>query len=398
MRRRLRLALPSLASGGSRALQLGVLFVLLATAVPGERATLVAGFGVLSAFAIFTDSGASPYLLQTAPDRLGRAVHVRATLFHLGLSAAGATAALAIVAVSPGSQVGSWVVLAALAVSGVGDSVMRTTRAPLLVQRRDAAFATPEAALVAVKAPFLLWALLAGSPSPLIGLAPVSVAVLVVTFLRVRRGLMIGGVLPRRLYAHILEFGVSGSLSSLYSQAPLVVGTLILGVGPAEPLAVAYRLVQPLEFLPATVAAQLMPRLRAGDARTAPWLAVFAGSGAVVAVTTILLLPALDALAGGAIVASVYVVVAASAVPKFANYLLVAVAMARGFILQRLLATAVVAVVAVTASVLAAVFAGAVAIAWVTVGCELLLFALLGTLLMTAMHRSAVTVGREVAA
>lgn len=379
MTRMLRLALPVLAAGGSRGVQLGVLLVLLVAATGDDRATLVSGFAVLSAFAIFTDSGSSPYLLQTAPERLGRALHIRATGFHLALAAAGAAAALGTIALSPGSHVGSWTVLIGLAVSGVCDSVMRTTRAPLLVQRRDAAYAAPEAALTILKLPLLVWALVASTPVPLAGLGAVSAVVLLVTFVQARRGLATGVPVPRRVYVHILEFGVSGSLSSLYSQAPLVVATLILGVGAAEPLAVAYRLVQPLEFLPATVAAQLMPRLRAGEARALPWLGVFAATGVAVAVVLILILPLLDGITGGAIVTAVYVVVAASAVPKFANYLVVAVAMARGFILQRLVATAVTAAVAIGASILAAAFAGALTIAWVTVTCELLLLTLLGS-------------------
>ncbi len=380
MMRLARLAMPAAAAGGSRAVQLVVLLVLLATATGGERATLVAGFGVLSAFAIFTDSGASPFLLQTPQSQLGRALHVRATAFHLLLAGGGAVAALVTIALAPGSRTGMWPVLIALAVSGVCDSVTRTTRAPLLVARRDAAYAAPEAALVVLKLPLLVWAFAASSPMPLIGLAAASAAVLAVTFVRARRTLPRDAVLPRRVYARILEFGVSGSLSSLYSQAPLVIGTLLLGVAAAEPLAVAYRLVQPLEFLPATVAAQLIPRLRAGAVRAMPWLAGFAGAGLVAAGGLALLFLPLNALTGGTLAPAVFLVVAASVIPKWTNYFVVALAMAWGFILQRLVATCAVATVAIGSAVLAATLGGASALAWVSVGCELLLFALLGGL------------------
>lgn len=120
--------------------------------------------------------------------------------------------------------------------------------------------------------------------------------------------------------------------------------------------------------------------------RAAPWLGVFAGAGAVVAGMLALLFVPLNALTGGTLAPAVFLVVAASVIPKWANYLLVAAAMAWGFIVQRLVATLLVAAVVLAAAVVAASTAGAPALAWVTVGGELLLFALLGGLVRSRVR------------
>jgi len=383
-RSRLSLLAPVVAAGSTRVLQLVLLAVLLALAEGGAQATLVAGFALLSSFAILTDSGATNYLLSLSKGRLGRPVHLQATAVHIVLATVGAAAAVTITLTAAGAERGTSVVIvmAGLAVSQIFDSVTRTTRAPQLVLGRDGSYALPDVALVVAKIPVLGAALLLDRVDVLAIVAVPSTAIAVYTFLANRRAIAATVEAPPRMLRTIAQFGLSGSLSALYSQAPLVLGTIILGVGPIAPLALAYRVVQPLEVVPATVSQQLIPRVRGLKHSFVRYWAAFIVTGLVFTGLLALFLPLISRLVGDdAFDPAVFLIIALSVGPKFGNYALVAYSMGRGYISQRLTATIVIGVIAVTLTIVFSVALGNTALAAVTLISEVLLAIVLSLLI-----------------
>jgi hypothetical protein len=383
-RSRLSLLAPVVAAGSTRVLQLVLLAVLLALAEGGAQATLVAGFALLSSFAILTDSGATNYLLSLSKDRLGRPVHLQATAVHIVLATVGAAAAVTITLTAAGAERGTSVVIvmAGLAVSQIFDSVTRTTRAPQLVLGRDGSYALPDVALVVAKIPVLGAALLLDRVDVLAIVAVPSTAIAAYTFLANRRAIAATVEAPPRMLRTIAQFGLSGSLSALYSQAPLVLGTIILGVGPIAPLALAYRVVQPLEVVPATVSQQLIPRVRGLKHSFVRYWAAFLVTGLVFTGLLALFLPLISRLVGDdAFDSAVFLIIALSVGPKFGNYALVAYSMGRGYISQRLTATIVIGVIAVTLTIVFSVALGNTALAAVTLISEVLLAIVLSLLI-----------------
>ncbi|WP_233189114.1 lipopolysaccharide biosynthesis protein [Subtercola sp. Z020] len=376
----------------TRVIQLIVLVVLLALSSGSEQSTLVAGFALLSSFAIFTDSGASSYLLSVPKHQLGRIVHGQATGVHILLSTLGALAAVAITLSSSGSAVTTAVVLvlSGLGVSQICDSVTRTTRAPQLVHRRDAHYAVPDVALVLAKAPVLVLAVVFDRVELLALLAVPSLIIVLVTYAANRRALEPVEAEPQRVFRSIAEFGLSGSLSALYSQAPLVIGTALLGVDAIAPLAVAYRVAQPLEVIPATISQQLIPRVRTlGHSFVRYWL-LFVGLGLACAAVLIVAQDLVRAVLGSEHFDSlVFVLIVLSMGPKFGNYALVAYSMGSGYIRQRLIATITVGIIAVTLTLVACLLFGNTALATVTLVSELTLAAVL-SLLIRARSRKVV--------
>ncbi|RFA18745.1 polysaccharide transporter [Subtercola boreus] len=386
---RLKLLLPVGAAGLTRVVQLVVLVVLLALSAGSEQSTLVAGFALLSSFAIFTDSGASSYLLSVPRHQLGRVVHSQATGVHVVLSTLGALAAVAITLLSSGSATTTAVVLvlAGLGVSQICDSVTRTTRAPQLVYRRDASYAIPDLALVLAKTPVLVLAVVFHRVELLALMAVPSLIVVLATYVANRRAIVPVDVEPERVFRSIAEFGLSGSLSALYSQAPLVIGTALLGVDAIAPLAVAYRVAQPLEVIPATISQQLIPRIRTLSHSFVRYWLIFVGLGLACALVLIVSQNLVRAVLGSESFDSViFVLIVLSMGPKFGNYALVAYSMGKGYIRQRLIATITVGIIAVTLTVLACILFGDTALAGVTLLSELTL-ALTLSLLIRARSR-----------
>ncbi|WP_236731563.1 polysaccharide transporter [Curtobacterium oceanosedimentum] len=372
-----------LAAGGTRLLQLFLLFVLIQLSSGTAQNTLVTGFALLSSFAIFTDSGGSNYLLQLDEGRLGRRVFARAMGLHVLLAVAGGAAASAITLNARGASHDAAVVtvLLALAVAQTAESTMRTARAPSLHGGRDVAYALPDLVLIGLKGPLVLVALVTGVLPVLAFVAIPSLVLGTVTYLINRRPLRRDVPVQRKLTLTILEYGVSGSLSSFYSQAPLVLGTAVLGVSMMAPLALAFRIVQPLEILPATVSQQLIPRLR--RRRFAPvrvW-AWFAMTGLVIAAVLALLAVGFSDAVPASFDLVVFLVILTSVPVKFGNYALVATAIGHGLVRSRLVAAAVVGVMTLAAVAAALVWAPSTALPAVTVASELFLLVTLSGLL-----------------
>jgi hypothetical protein len=278
--------------------------------------------------------------------------------------------------------------LVALGVSQVLDSLTRTIRAPLLVGRRDASYAFPDLALVVLKAVPLAIAALVPEALVLLAFPVVSLVVTAGTWIAVRRGLPTTGDEPVRVFPQILEYGLSGSLSALYSQAPLVLGTALLGVDAVTPLALAYRVVQPLEVLPATLSQQLIPRIRAaGRPARAYWWRFALGGLVLAGIIALIREPVERVLGGDAFDQVVFLVILLSVAPKFGNYALMAYAMGSGLIRVRLTATIVTGVVAVALTLIACLAAGTTLLAGVTLASELVLSAAIAVLLIRTRRK-----------
>jgi hypothetical protein len=389
MIRRLGLLLPTGAAGLTRVLQLVLLVVLTRVSEGQAQNALVTGFALLSSFAIITDSGAANFLLSLPRTRLTRGVHARAVAFHAGLGSLGAAIAV-VIAVAAASTIPDEAVLllVALGVSQVLDSLTRTIRAPLLVGRRDASYAFPDLALVVLKAVPLAIAALVPEALVLLAFPAVSLVVTAGTWIAVRRGLPTVGDAPVRVFPQILEYGVSGSLSALSSQAPLVLGTAILGADAAAPLALAYRIVQPLEVLPATLSQQLIPRVRAaGRPARAYWWRFALGGLVLAGILALLREPVARVFGGDAFDQVVFLVILLSVAPKFGNYALMAYAMGSGLVRVRLTATIVTGVVAVVLTLAAALTAGTALLTGVTLASELVLSAVIAALLIRTRRK-----------
>jgi O-antigen/teichoic acid export membrane protein len=278
--------------------------------------------------------------------------------------------------------------LVALGVSQVLDSLTRTIRAPLLVGRRDASYAFPDLALVVLKAVPLAIAVLVPEILVLLAFPLVSLVVTAGTWATVRRGLATTADEPVRVFPQILEFGLSGSLSALYSQAPLVLGTAILGVDAIAPLALAYRVVQPLEVLPATLSQQLIPRIRAGGRPARAYWWRFALGGLVLAGIIALLREPVERVFGGdAFDQGVFLVILLSVAPKFGNYALMAYAMGSGLVRVRLTATIITGVVAVALTLAVCLTAGPALLAGVTLASEVVLSVAIAALLIRTSRK-----------
>ena len=377
--------LPTVSTGLVRMLQLVVLLILANVASAASAHVLVAGFGLIGAFAMMSDSGAVNFVLSRPPADLDRRVFDRAVGFHLALAVAGAVGALILTALTTGTGVVGEValVLFALAATQAFDSAGRVTRAPALVRHDDARYAAPDFVLFAAKVPILLAAVVTASPLPLLALPVPSLAVLAWTYLANRDALGPASVdsVPR-LYRQILEFGFTGFLSAGFSQVPLVVAALALPVADVAALSVIYRVVQSLDLVPATLSLQLMPRVR--DRPAGPWRywALFAAGGAIVAAAIVAFAPVLQLLFGrielpwGAIV-----FIAAAFAPKAGNFALVAYLMGVGRIRTRLAITAIAFAVAVPLALAMAATGSVTGLAFGTLLIELL-FALIAVIVL----------------
>lgn len=375
--RRSVLALPTVGTLALRTSQLLVLVAVARVAPTEVRSLVIAAMGVLSATTVFADSGAASYLLSLPGTSVARAAYRRAVAVQLLLAALGATAALVWVSTRATTEVPGqvWLVLAAVALAQAVEATSRAVRAPLLLGRDDAAFSRPELLLSLGKTAVVGVAWLSSELTVLLLVPVVALLVVVRTFVQVDRGCPSTGPGQDDGVRTVLQYGLAGSLSALYSQGPVLVAGALLSLDATALITVAYRVTQSLEILPGTVAMQVLPRVRTHLPRRAAraW-ADFVLLGLVLAtvavllgplVRLVLLVPVWDAAA--------FAVVAASLVVKSGNYFLVSLLMGRGGVRRRIVVTGAVGVGALTACSLVAPTWGLLGLAWVTVAGELAL-------------------------
>lgn len=188
----------------------------------------------------------------------------------------------------------------------------------------------------------------------------------------------------------VWPYGLSTFFSSLYSQGPTVVLGIAGDLRAAAVYAVAARITQPTELLPAAISSVYLPRLAREDSTnreatfvTQGRLAFGLGVGVAITIATagqvVLRILGVDGES-----ATWVLVILASLIPvKFLNYQLVALALADGRVKQRLRASVVVGVISLTTVYLVA-HAGALPVALTALLCECLLC----VLLVRASHSS----------
>jgi hypothetical protein len=372
---------PAFSSVLARLAQLAILATLSHLHLGGSSAA-VAGFGLVTSFAILSDSGFGVYMLSTFSGAVPTMSYRRGLRYHAGLGITGAVAAVAgTYAVNRSATSGEVIVLvAALALTQVADSTSRTARMPYLALGRPVHFALAELGSTASKIPLIAVSIATGSPNALFGLPVVAMGVCAISIYTSRDHVSTKSIAGDKVGIRTLwPYTASTTVSALYSQAPIVIAGLILGSNGLARLTLVYRTVQPPEILASTVSQQITTGLRsASHARvTTIWLAFGAG-GAVVWGAIVGATPLIDSIYDVQHSLFLLLFTAGAGVPvKFGNYALVAALVAKGGIQRRLRASLLTGIVATALAGLAAFAAGAEGVLVAVVGSELVLCALL---------------------
>lgn|GEM_PF-2597534 len=288
--------LPTVSNVVQRLSQLIVLWFLATQTPSSVRVELVAVFGLLSTFAMLSDSGSGGYLLARKPEEINAGVVHSAAALHACLATLGLLSAAVYVGLflSPSLDAESLWLLSALALTQQLDSLQRVVRSPELVYGDPIAYARPEL-LCAVLKIFAVGMAAVLAPDVVFALPVISAVFLVLAWLggssQSRRGRA-----RRGQWRSTLSFGVGGTFNALFSQLPLLVGGAMLAAPSLASLTILFRLTQALEVAPGTMSLQLIPPYRD---RRATWIRdalTFAGGSAVLALLMLALLPVLEAL------------------------------------------------------------------------------------------------------
>ena len=353
-----RLLAPTAGTGLLRVAQLASLLAITRLTEGDLQSFLVTGFGVLASFSVISDSGAANYLLSLSRERQNR----RTYALVLGLQACIAAVVLVavfvfLILISPdGLNTGHFAILIALALSQTLDGVGRAAKAPLLVNRRDDLFAAPDIATGIAKLAVVAIALLASNLDVLMFMPLVSAAALAIVIVLVRRGLGTEAQPEPKLFRKVLEIGVTGSLSALYSQSPMFLAAALLPLNVAAELAVIFRVVQALELVPATLSVQMIPRIKADKSPLRLWL-MFLSAGLAIALVVIFCWPLVSHLLDIALRPEFYIPVTIAFAFKCGNYAIVAYLLGSGRVRARLIVT-------VTTGVIALLLVTGCALAW----------------------------------
>jgi hypothetical protein len=337
------------------------------------RASLLALFGVVGAVGVFSDSGAITYVLTRKREDVSRQLIARTLAVQLCASLVGAVAGLVFcVVVLPWT---SWAQAVLLAVgplaAQVVESAVRVVRAPALVRHADARFGTTDLMLAAGKLLVVVACLLLWSPFALIGLVIPSLAVLAWVARREARSLPEGAGAPH--VRDIAAYGLAGASSGLYSQVPYLVCATVAPISVTASLALALRVVQPLEVVPGVMGQQLLARMNSHRSALVPW-SLFFGLGALAATSVVALRPVIEVVFSYRFVPAVVLYIIALSVPvKFGNYALAAAVIAEGRLREKIGTSLVVGALTVLLTVVAAVQVGAMGAASALVAGELLL-------------------------
>ncbi|MFB8388047.1 hypothetical protein ACFC3F_13000 [Microbacterium sp. NPDC055910] len=365
---------------GVRLAQLLVLAAVAQTAPVNDRAAVLASFGVVAAFAVFSDAGGSSYLLTR--DQVSRRMMIGAATVQGTIAFAGAVLATAFSMITLPWEDAAFALLyvGCYALSQALDSATRAVRAVQLQAGRDLAYAFGDGALGATKLILALVGLLLGSMAFVLALPAASLVVLTTMFFLAWRSTSSEG--PGVSVGALIQFGISGAVSGIYTQVPFLIATAVAPVAAVASLAIALRVIQPLEILPATASQQLMPRIRARPLRARPiWIAAVA-TGGLLAPIVWAATPLLQFVFDTQFEPSFIVGLLCLTVPlKFGNYMLTAFLLARGQVNHKTLASLIVGVLAVVGSLLSVPLWGTTAAVLTMVGAEVILGIILATLI-----------------
>lgn len=329
MRRWARLASPLAASIALRISQLLLMIAAAQTFPAALRPSVLAAFGVIAAVAVFSDAGASTFLLtrvNLTRATLSGALRVQALVGAIGIVAAVSYASFAL-PWPPGPL--SVVIVGAIAVSQALDSQTRVARSASLHGGADARYALGDALLAFTKSAVAVSMIAAALPFLLLALPLLSAGVLITVIAVARASLPAGEDAVR--FRDVIDYGVSGAASGLYSQAPFLLAVALVPVQAVAALAVALRVIQPLEVVPAVVSQQVIPRVRTRDlTATRPWVG-FAAAGVAGGVVVVLCEPLIEWLFRQELSPAGLLVLLAATLPfKFGNYALAAFLLALG--------------------------------------------------------------------
>lgn len=371
-----------------RLVQLLILACIARLSSGDEQAALIAATGIISAFAIITDSGAVNYLLSRTPDRLTRGELAGCVSIHAGIGCIGGVIAVGYCWILFEGDLDGWLVLViALSATQLIDSCVRVVRAPLLVHGDDLRYAIADFSLAALKIAIVGVAFLTGSLGLLLSLPFSSLGVLALF------ASLSGAIVPRGegapgLLKRVLGFGAAGASSALYSQAPLLVGAMLLPLEIVASLSVAYRITQPMEMLPATLSQQILPRMVAGRVRTITAWYSLAGLGVLVAIAVWFALPLFELALGVATTPVLLFLLVILSVPvKYGNYALSAGLYAHALLSNKLLVNLLVGALAIGTAAWISWNAPPASIGAVSLISEVLLSAGMGIALSTRNRR-----------
>ncbi|WP_060915964.1 lipopolysaccharide biosynthesis protein [Microbacterium oleivorans] len=360
MKKIARLLAPLTSSVLLRLVQLLVMVVGAQLVGQEIRPSFIAAFSVVAAFGVFTDSGAATYLL--ASDAVGRRILALALRIQLVLSAGGLVAAtlFSLLALPWADHMHGLLIVGSLAATQGIDSVTRVARSVRLRQGDDLGFAAGDGLSAVAKLAVVGGGLLAGSIYFVAILPIASLAVLLTMLVLAKRTPLVDSEATPRIRS-VLQYGVAGALSGLYSQTPYLLATWMLPVEAVAVLSVILRVIQPMEIAPAVASQQLLPRIR----RMSPqfwfvWWAVFAGGGLLLGAAIVVARTPLEILFDQNLTPLLVLSLMACTVPaKFGNYLLSALTLALGGVRSKITVSLCAGFVAVASSLVLLPLVGA---------------------------------------
>lgn len=343
---------------------------------PEIRAPLLAAFGIMGAFAVFSDAGASTYLLTR--QLISRYTLFKALLVQAAVGLSGAALAVGYcVAALPWRSIteASWMV-GCLALASAADSATRVSRSVNLQRGNDLQYALGDASLAVGKLAVAVGLMLTALAWLIVLLPAVSLVVLIVVTTRSLQAceLCARGTQTEVRTLDILRYGAAGAVSGLYSQAPFLVAAYMAPVEAVAALAVVLRTIQPLEIVPAVLSQQVIPRVRKQRLRAPRYWATLAGVGAAGALVAVALRPLIELVFAQPIDPPIVLGIVAATLPfKFGNYLLSAFLLATGGIAEKIIISASVGVAVLAASIGTIPSGGAIAAAVTMISGEVLL-------------------------
>ncbi len=369
-----RLLAPLASSVTLRLVQLLVMVVGSRLIEEDTRPSFIAAFSIIAAFGVFSDSGAATFLLATTNvSRRALAIALRTQVI---LSATGAAAAITFSLLTlPWGHISNGLLIAgALAATQSLDSITRVARSVRLRAGDDLGFAAGDGLSAAAKLAAVGVGLITGSIYFIILLPVASLGVLCLMLAWTRRSPLADETSAPRT-RDVLQYGVAGALSGLYSQTPFLLATWFLPVEAVAVLSVMLRVIQPLEIAPAVASQQLMPRVRGMHPRSwSIWWAAFAGSGLALGATIVIARMPLEITFNQPLSPTLVVVLVASTVlPKFGNYFLSALALALGEVRSKIRVSLVVGIFAIVSSVALLPIAGSAGAAISMLASEIIL-------------------------
>ena len=352
--------MPSISTAAGKISQL-LLLSAVSYVYLGERgAVMLVAYLLISSFVQLSDSGAIAYLLVNGrlasnAKAVFRVLIIQTVTVGAGL-VVGLVCAVAFVGVRDPDLI---VVLIALSVVQLADGLSRIVRSVFLIRGEPMSFAVPEFVVAAVRTAMMIAAIFTTN-SLFLSLAWIpSVIVLAYSWWSVSRHFTLEAADVHVPFKSVLLYGVSGSISSLYSQSPVMIASLLLAPAVAAPLAVAFRIAQSAEFVPSTFAQQVLPRIESSLGRSRKRLLMFAGLGVAVAIGIWIfrdLLAILIVFPEGT--EFILLILILSLPFKFGNHFLISLTMAVKLLPQRTVLTTVLAVISVAASVLVCLLVG----------------------------------------